>query len=296
MLTSDTVASVGGGERREPDSKSDERDAGHYGFPVRFLAALTRAATHPGRAFAPEHTPTFSMFAVVVLVFGITAVGETLILWHARSPVMREIALVEARHIAERAAVFSGEDRIHEQQARAYNRLIAPSTPGAKTFRVMLAAAALLAALGMTWVALMVLTQFFGGEEPVAPDRPRASIRLVGVAFVPLAVRRLLSGALTLATDPASAANVTTVAEYRELIIARFDLASLAGWNLPGIVERFAVLLTDPFGLWALAVLAVGTAVLLRIPARRALAQTACIAVLWALVDAAVGGRLAILA
>ena len=188
------------------------------------------------------------MFAVLVLVFGITAVGETLILWHARSPVMREIALVEARHIAERAAVFSGEDRIHEQQARAYNRLIAPSTPGAKTFRVMLAAAALLAALGMTWVALMVLTQFFGGEEPIAPDRPRASIRLVGAAFVPLAVRRLLSGALTLATDPASAANVTTVAEYRELIVARFDLASLAGWNLPGIVERFAVLLTDPFG------------------------------------------------
>ena len=112
----------------------------------------------------------------------------------------------------------------------------------------------------MTWVALMVLTQFFGGEEPIAPDRPRASIRLVGVAFVPLAVRRLLSGALTLATDPESAANVTTVAAYRELIVARFDLASLTGWNLPAIVERFAVLLTDPFGLWALSVLAFGAA------------------------------------
>lgn len=290
------VASRAKSERSEPHSKSDERNPVRYVPGVRFLAALTRAATQPGRAFDPKDTPTFSMFAVLVLVFGITAVGETLILWHARSPVMREIALVEARHIAERAAVFSGEDRIHEQQARAYSRLIAPSTPGAKTLRVMLASAALLAALGMTWVALMVLTQFFGGEEPIAPDRPRASIRLVGAAFVPLAVRRLLSGALTLATDAESAANVTTVAEYRELIVARFDLASLAGWNLPGIVERFAVLLTDPFSLWALAVLAAGTAVLLRLPARRALAQTACIAVLWAVVDAAVGGRLAILA
>ena len=263
---------------------------------MRFLAALTRAATQPGRAFDPKDTPTFSMFAVLVLVFGITAVGETLILWHARSPVMREIALVEARHIAERAAVFSGEDRIHEQQARAYSRLIAPSTPGAKTLRVMLASAALLAALGMTWVALMVLTQFFGGEEPIAPDRPRASIRLVGAAFVPLAVRRLLSGALTLATDAESAANVTTVAEYRDIIVARFDLASLAGWNLPAVVERFGMLLTDPFALWSLAVLAFGAAVLLRLPARRALAQTVCIAALWALVDTAVGGRLAILA
>ena len=281
---------------RAKSEQRDERNPVRYVLGVRFLAALTRAATQPGRAFDPKDTPTFSMFAVLVLVFGITAVGETLILWHARSPVMREIALVEARHIAERAAVFSGEDRIHEQQARAYSRLIAPSTPGAKTLRVMLASAALLAALGMTWVALMVLTQFFGGEEPIAPDRPRASIRLVGAAFVPLAVRRLLSGALTLATDAESAANVTTVAEYRDLIVARFDLASLAGWNLPAVVERFGVLLTDPFALWSLAVLAFGAAVLLRLPARRALAQTACIAALWALVDTAVGGRLAILA
>lgn len=290
------VASSAKSEQREPHSRSDERNPVRYVPGVRFLAALTRAATQPGRAFDPKDTPTFSMFAVLVLVFGITAVGETLILWHARSPVMREIALVEARHIAERAAVFSGEDSIHEQQARAYSRLIAPSTPGAKTLRVMLASAALLAALGMTWVALMVLTQFFGGEEPIAPDRPRASIRLVGAAFVPLAVRRLLSGALTLATDAESAANVITVAEYRELIVARFDLASLAGWNLPGVVERCAVLLTDPFAVWSLAVLAFGAAVLLRLPARRALAQTACIAALWVVVDTAVGGRLAILA
>ncbi len=290
------MASVDRRERSERHSKSDDRGRGHFPLPVRFLAALARAAMRPGRAFDPKDTPTFSMFAVLVLVFGITAVGETLILWHARSPVMREIALVEARHIAERAAVFSDENDVRTQHTAAYSRLIAPSTPAAKTFRVMLAAAALLAALGLTWVALMVLTQFFGGEEPTPSDRPRASIRLVGVAFVPLAMRRLLSGALTLATDPESAANATTVAEYRELIVMRFDLVSLADWNLPAIVDRFVVLLSDPFGLWALSVLAFGAAVLLRLPARRALTQTACIAALWAVVDAAVGGRLAILA
>ena len=263
---------------------------------MRSLAALARAATQPGRAFDPGDTPRFSLFAVLVLVFGITAVGETLILWHSRSPVVREIALVESRHIAERGAVFSGEERIQEQQAQAYNRLIAPSTPAAKTFRVMLASAALLAALGLTWVALIVLTQFFGGEEPIVPGRPRASFLLVGVAFVPLAVRRLLSGALTLATDPAAAANVTTVAEYRELTIAHFDLASLANWSPPAIVARAAALLSDPFGLWALAVLAFGAAALLRLPLRRAVAQAACIAVVWAVIDAVIGGRLAILA
>ena len=263
---------------------------------MRFLAALARAASQPSRAFDPKDTPAFSMVTVLVLVFGITAVGETLILWHARSPIIREIALVEARNIAERAAIFSGEESIHEHQGRAYSRLIAPSTPGAKTLRVMLSSATLLASLGMTWVALMVLTQFFGGEEPVAHNRPRASIRLVGIAFVPISIRRLLSGALTLATDPESAANVTTVAEYRDLIIVRFDLASLFSWKPPGIFERFAVLFTDPFGLWALSVLTFGAAALMRLPPRRALAQTACIAVLWTIMDAAVGSRLAILA
>ena len=263
---------------------------------MRFLAALARAATGPGRAFRPEHTPTFSMFALLVLVFAAAAVGEVLILWHSRSPVVREIALVESRQIAERNAVFSDEQDVQEQQARIYGRLIAPSTPGAKMFRVMLASAILLAALGLTWVALMVLSLFFGGEEPTEPGRPRASIRLVGAAFAPLALRRLLSGALTLATDPESAANATTVAEYRELVVARFDLASLAGWNLPGIVERIAALLTDPFALWALAVLAVGAAALMRLPARRAIAQAGCIAVVWAVIDAVIGGRLAILA
>ena len=267
---------------------------------MRFLAALARAATGPGRAFRPDHTPTFSMFALLVVVFAAVAAGEVLILWHSRSPVIREIALVESRQTAERNAVFTEEEDIRVQQARIYGRLTAPSTPTAKTFRVMLASATLLAALGLTWVALMVLALFFGGEEPTAPDRPRASIRLVGVAFAPLALRRLLSGALTLATDPASAANATTVAEYRELTVARFDLASLTAWNLPGVVDRFAALLSDPFALWALAVLAFGAAMLMRLPARRAIAQTACIAAVWAVIDALIGGliggRLAILA
>lgn len=75
---------------------------------------------------------------------------------------------------------------------------------------------------------LIILTQLFGGEETIVSGRPRASTHMVGAAFVPLEIRRLLSGALTLATELESAANATTVAEYRELTIARFDLSSIA--------------------------------------------------------------------
>ena len=61
-------------------------------------------------------------------------------------------------------------------------------------------------------------------------------------------------------------------------------------------VERAAILLTDPFGLWALAVLATGAAALLRLPALRALVLTAVVAALWTLFDTVAGGRWALLA
>ena len=143
-----------------------------------------------------------------------------------------------------------------------------------------------------------MLAQFLGGEEPRVPGRPRASIRLVAVAFAPLALRRLLSGAATLAAiDPAwAAAGATTVAAYRERATVRFDLASLVDGIPAGAVERAAVLLTDPFALWALAVLASGAAALLRLPAPRALALTAVVAALWTLFDTVAGGRWALLA
>ena len=130
------------------------------------------------------------------------------------------------------------------------------------------------------------------------PGRPRASILLVASAFAPLALRRLASGAVTLAAiDPASAAaSATTVAAYRERAAVRFDLASLADGIPDGFVERAAILLTDPYGVWALAVLASGAAALLRLPAPRALALTAVVAALWALFDTVAGGRWALLA
>ena len=264
---------------------------------MRFLAGLARATVAPERAFSAQATPTFSLFTLIVLLFLATAVGEALILWHLRAPLVRQIALVEARHLAlQRSPSFDDAEEVERRQATAYRQLTAPAGAGAKTARVLLSSAAVVVALLLTWVALLVLAQFFGGEERRLPGRPRASIRLVAAAFAPLALRRLLAGGLTLATDPAAAANVTTVAAYRERTIARFDLAALADWTPPAFVERGASLLTDPFGLWALAVLAIGGAALLRLPAPRALALTAAIALLWTLFDTFTGGRWALLA
>lgn len=266
-------------------------------MPVRFLAGVAHALLAPERAFAARATPRFSLFALMALLVVATAAGETMILWHLRDPVLRQIALVEARHVAEqRALSFDDAEEVERLQAAAYRRLTAPSGAAAKTAAVLVSGCVLPAAVVLTWLVLLVLAQFFGGEERRLPDRPRASVHLVAAACVPLALRRLLAGGVTLATDPAAAANVTSVAAYREHTIARFDLAARAAWEPPAFVERVSSLLTDPFGLWALAVLAAGSAALLRLPAPRALALTAVIAMLWALFDTVTGGRWALLA
>lgn len=263
----------------------------------RFAGGVARALFAPGRAFAPQATPEWSLFALVALLAVATAAGETMILWQLRAPVIRQIALVEARHVAEqRSLSFDDAEEVERRQSAAYAQLTAPAGAVAKTVRVLLTSLTLAAAWLLTWTALLVLTQFFGGEEQRLPERPRASPRLVAAAFAPLALRRLLSGGLTLAGDPAAAANATTVAAYRERTIVRFDLAALADWTPPAFVERGVSLVTDPFALWALAVLAAGSAALLRLPARRALALSAAIALLWTAFDTLVGGRWALLA
>lgn len=257
------------------------------------------ALLSPDRAFAFRVASGVSLLALLALELAAAVAGETMILWRTSGPELRRIALVESRHVAEqRSTSFAEPEEVARRQAAAYRRLTAPTGAVAKTVSVLLAALVLPAAVVLTWLAFLVLAQFLGGEEPRVPGRPRASIRLVAVAFAPLALRRLFSGVLTLAAiDPASAASgAATVAAYRERTTVRFDLAALVDAIPGGFVERAAVLLSDPFGLWALAVLGSGAAALLRLPAPRALALTAVIGVLWTLFDTVAGGRWALLA
>ena len=266
---------------------------------MRFLAGAGSALFAPDRAFAFRVASGVSLLALLALEWAAVVAGETMILWRTGGPELRRIALVESLHVAEqRSTSFAEPEEVDRRRAAAYRRLTAPTGAVAKTIAVLLSGLVVPAAVVLTWLALLVLAQFLGGEEPRVPGRPRASIRLVAVAFAPLALRRLLSGAATLAAiDPAwAAAGATTVAAYRERATVRFDLASLVDGIPAGAVERAAVLLTDPFALWALAVLASGAAALLRLPAPRALALTAVVAALWTLFDTVAGGRWALLA
>jgi hypothetical protein len=251
------------------------------------------------RAFAIRVASGVSLLVLLALQMAAVVAGETMILWRTSGPELRRIALVESLHVAEqRSTLFAEPEEVDRRRAAAYRRLTAPTGAVAKTAAVLLSGLVLPAAVVVSWLALLVLVQFLGGEEPRVPGRPRGSIRLVAVAFTPLALRRLVSGVVTLATiDPATAAaGATTVAAYRDRATMRFDLAALADAIPGGFVERAALLLTDPFGVWALAILAAGAAALLRLQAPRALALAAVIAVLWTVFDTVVGGRWALLA
>ncbi|MDE0217619.1 MAG: YIP1 family protein [Spirochaetaceae bacterium] len=266
---------------------------------MRVLSGVAHGLFAPDRAFAFRVASGVSLFALLALQVAAVVAGETMILWRTGGTELRRIALVESRHVAEqRSTSFAEPEDVDRRQAAAYRRLTAPTGAVAKTAAVLVSGLVLPVAVVLTWLAFLVLAQFFGGEEPRVPGRPRPSIRLVAVAFAPLALRRLASGAATLAViDPAAAAaGATTVAAFRERATVRFDLAALVDAIPAGFVERAAVLLTDPFGLWALAVLASGAAALLRLPAPRALALTAVIAALWTLFDTVAGGRWALLA
>lgn len=253
----------------------------------------------PDRAFAFRVASGVSLLALLALELAAVVAGETMILWRTSGSELRRIALVESLYVAEqRSTSFAEPEEVDRRRAAAYRRLTAPTGAVAKTAAVLLSGLVLPSAVVVSWLALLVLAQFLGGEEPRVPGRPRASIRLVAVAFAPLALRRLVSGVVTLAAvDPASAAaSATTVAAYRDRATMRFDLAALAGPIPGGFVERATLLLTDPFGLWALAILATGAAALLRLPAPRALALAAVIAMLWIVFDTVAGGRWALLA
>jgi hypothetical protein len=268
-------------------------------FGVASMRQGLRALFVPERAFAFRVASGVSLFALLVFELAAVVAGEAMILWRTNGPELRRIALVESRQVAEqRSTSFAEPEELDRRQAAAYRRLTAPTGAVAKTVSVLLSGLVVPAAVVLTWLALLVLAQFLGGEEPRVPGRPRASIRLVAVAFAPLALRRLASGAVTLAViDPAAAAaSATTVAAYRERATVRFDLAALAEGIPAGIVERAALLLTDPFALWTLAVLASGAAALLRLPPPRALVLTAVIAALWIVYDTVAGGRWALLA
>jgi hypothetical protein len=235
------------------------------------MRALSSALVRPDRTFAGRDIFRLSGTLLVMLLFLTYVVGERLVQGYYQNPHAKTLALqdVDAR--------MGGllQNAPTQVQARMRGQML-DSILGRQS-GVMTAASIAFSGVGFllvlieVWLVSLVVAQFFGGQE----DRHagfRPSWKLFLVAFVPLALRKLAEGVVMSLRNPDAAANALTLADYRTLSAARFDLLSLLPFgNAQGFLASAGRMLTDPFFLWTLAILCLGGREVYRIRLKGAL-------------------------
>jgi hypothetical protein len=237
------------------------------------FAALAGALAAPGRAFAGAEADAVPRAVVLLLLFSLVVAGGRLASTVTLTPEATALAMneVDAR-IGSLMGAAPPEARDEARRAML-DSLVGRSSGITAAFSIVAAGVGFLLVLGELWLASLVVTQFFGGDEERRGGR-RASVTLVLCAGVPLAARRFLAGLLAAVRGPQAALNSLTLEEYRSRSVVRLDLASLAGIDrLPPILTAAARLLTDPFVVWALAILVLGGRSVYRLSLRAAAGQ-----------------------
>jgi hypothetical protein len=238
------------------------------------LVALARSLVLPRETFGGADVYGTSPLAIALLLFGLFVVGQRFVTGYYQNPEARLLALSEAD--ARLGSLMTGAPP--EVQAEMRDRMVRSLLGNEGGF--LNAVSIVLAGVGWMvfplelWLLCSVVTQFFGGQEERAGRPVRPSLQLFLVAFVPLAVRKLLGGVLLALRDPGAAANALTLTEYRRLSEVRFDFYSwIVRTPAPGIGDTYLRLFTDPFVLWTLWVLVVGGSVVYRLHLKSSLLQ-----------------------
>jgi hypothetical protein len=254
------------------------------------LASLGEALVRPDRAFAGQGLYRIPKSLLFLLLFLLFVAGARLAAGYDQNAHAKQLALTEADS---RMSGFM-TNAPPEAQARAREQMVASilgNQSGLFTsISVVFSGAFFLVVLLESWLVITIVTQFFGGqEERHGPERPSLSLMLV--AFVPLALRKVLEGAVLAFRSPDAASNALTLTDYRAVSAVRFDLFSLlAPQGVPGFLAVLARFLTDPFFLWALALVTLGGREVFRLPLRSALGQALILVVILTLQAALLGG------
>jgi len=238
------------------------------------LSVVPAALLRPDRAFAGQGVYRLPKLTLVIALFFLSVTGERLTQGYYQNSHAKELALLE---IDTRMSGLM-QNAPSDVQARMREQLLA-SVVGERSLLttaigIAFSGIAFLAVLLEMWLACMVVSQFFGGQEDRhGGDRP--SLTLFLIAFIPLALRKLLSGAVLALRRPDAAANALTLAEYRRLSAIRFDFFSLLPLDgVPGFLSAAARFLSDPFFLWTLAILWFGGREVYHFPLKNAMLQT----------------------
>jgi hypothetical protein len=238
------------------------------------LHAVARSLVFPRETFGGTDVYRTPPLALFLLLFGLVVVGQRFVTGYYQNPEARLLALNETD--ARLGSLMAGAPP--EAQAQMRDRMVSSLLGNENGF--WNAVSILLSGVGWLvfplelWLLCSVVTQFFGGQEERAGRSVRPSLQLFLVAFLPLGVRKLLGGLLLSLRDPQAATNALTLTEFRRLSEVRFDFYSwVARTPVPGVLDVYLRLATDPFVLWMMWVLVVGGSVVYQLPFRSSLLQ-----------------------
>lgn len=221
--------------------------------------ALAAALFVPDRAFGGGGAERIPTAGAALLAFVLVVLGARLGAAADLTPHSQALALSEVD--ARFGSLLSGAPAAVQGRARErMSQAVLGSTGGfALALTLALRGAVFVLSTLEFWLLCLVVAQFFGGQEERGADGRRPSLALFLAASLPLALRRLLEGVVGAVRGPGAAVNALTLREFRAAAAVRFDLLSFAGVRDPApFVAAFLRPLTDPFVLWALAILLLG--------------------------------------
>jgi hypothetical protein len=247
---------------------------------IRTSLSLPAALVRPDRVFAGREIYAIPKVLLVLGLFVLYVAGERLVQGYYQNSHAKTLALLEVD--SRMGGFLQNAPAQVQRQARAQmlDSILGQRSAMMTSVSIVGGGIGFIIVLLEAWLVSTVTSQFFGGQEEKT-RRGRPSWTLFLVAWLPLALRRLLSGILLTLRSPDAASNALTLADYRRLSAVRFDLYSLL--HLPEVnafLTGVARMATDPFFLWTLAIIWFGGREVYHMPLRSAVYLSVIIVVL----------------
>jgi hypothetical protein len=241
---------------------------------MRYFSAISRALFLPDRAFAEASVYKIPKWLLLILLFALSITGQRLAVGYNENAHAKQLQLLEANARLESLMGSAPPEAQAQARQQVVGSILGSQNNVITAISIVMSTLFFFILLLEMWLVCTVVSQFFGGQEDRhAHDRP--SLTLFLIAFLPLAVRSLLQGIVLSFKNPDAAANALTLADYQAISAVRFDFYSLLSINgVPDFLAWIARFLTDPFFLWALAVVTLGGREVFRLPLKSAVAQS----------------------
>ena len=242
--------------------------------------SLPVALVRPDQAFAGREIYAIPKVLLVLGLFVLYVAGERLVQGYYQNAHAKTLALLE---VDSRMGGFlqNAPAQVQRQMRdQMLDSILGRRSAMMTSISIVSGGIGFLLVLLETWLVSTVAAQFFGGQEEKT-GRGRPSWTLYLVAWLPLALRRLLSGILMSMRSPDAASNALTLADYRRLSAVRFDLYSLL--HVPEVnsfLTAIARMATDPFFLWTLAIIWFGGREVYHMPLKSTLLLTLVLVIL----------------